>query len=119
LLSKCNLYRYISGGDILASMSTDGVVVLTDVRMMTPVRKVTSPCPLMGCCAVRLSGQGAGAGAGDWLAMCGRDGSVRAMAASGVGGTKTLKPSSAAGAVGGCTSWIHLTHSSKAPGFKP
>ena len=77
----------------MASLSTDGSVILTDVRMMTPVRKVTAPCPLMSCCAVPSE---AGASGGSWLAMCGRDGSVRALDASGVEqGTKLLKTNSA------------------------
>ena len=88
---------FLSGGDILASLSTDGSVILTDVRKLTPVRKVTAPCPLMACCAVPSE---AGA-TGSWLAMCGHDGSVRALDASGVGGTKLLKPTSAAEEVGG------------------
>lgn len=85
---------FLSGGNLLASMSTDGVVVLTDVRTMTALRRVTSPCPLMGCCAV-------GGASGDWLAMCGGDGSVRAMNTSGGGGTKTLKPTAGGAGAGG------------------
>lgn len=78
---------FLSGGDVLASMSTDGTVVFTDVRTMTPMTKVTSPCPTMGCCAVPSGGDGS---IGSWFAMCGRDGIIRAIDVEGSSAPKVL-----------------------------
>lgn len=77
---------FLAGGDVLASVSADGVVVTTDVRTMTATRRITAPCPIMGCCAI-------GGVDGNWLAMCGNDGVVRAMDVTGEGGSKSMRVS--------------------------
>ena len=78
---------FLSGGNVLASMSTDGAVVFTDVRTMTPMTKVTSPCPTMGCCAVPSGDDGS---IGSWFAMCGTDGIIRAIDMEGSSAPKVL-----------------------------
>lgn len=78
----CCATAFVRGGDVLASASTDGTLIFTDVRTLAPTRRVKSPCPLMGIAAVP-------GGDGSWLAMVGADGRTRVVSATGAG-AKTL-----------------------------
>ena len=101
---------FLPGGNLLASAGGDGKVVVCDVRASCKaVRRITPPCVATGLCVFPRTRVGVGArrtshdehrerriegapaeGTG-YLAMCGRDGVVRAVPGEGAGPSAALR----------------------------
>ena len=103
---------FLPGGNLLASAGGDGKVVVCDVRASCKaVRRITPPCVATGLCVfaspktqtrVGVGGgthdehrerriEGAPAEGTGYLAMCGRDGVVRAVPGEGAGPSAALR----------------------------
>ena len=101
---------FLPGGNLLASAGGDGKVVVCDVRASCKaVRRITPPCVATGLCVFVAPKMrvGVGGGAHDehrecriegapaegtgYLAMCGRDGVVRAVPGEGAGPSGALR----------------------------
>lgn len=101
---------FLPGGNLLASAGGDGKVVVCDVRASCKaVRRITPPCVATGLCVfvAPKTRVGVGGGAHDehrecriegapaegtgYLAMCGRDGVVRAVPGEGAGPSGALR----------------------------
>ena len=98
---------FLPGGNLLASAGGDGKVVVCDVRASCKaVRRITPPCVATGLCVFvanpKLGGgehdehrerriEGAPAEGTGYLAMCGRDGVVRAVPGEGAGPSAALR----------------------------
>jgi len=98
---------FLPGGNLLASAGGDGKVVVCDVRASCKaVRRITPPCVATGLCVLvapknKPCGEhdehrerrieGAPAEGTGYLAMCGRDGVVRAVPGEGAGPSAALR----------------------------
>ena len=97
---------FLPGGNLLASAGSDGKVVVCDVRASCKaVRRITPPCVATGLCVMPRPRERACRGASvdvdpdvpgaregtGYLAMCGRDGVVRAVAGEGAGPSAALR----------------------------